>query len=97
MNADIDYIISAVDLLGALQGETNTAKGVAPTNHQSLSNLKELFELVLYSMSTCSGIERYFEDKVVFDSIVRTASKLKHEVHDDDDDPFAMVNVKVFI
>lgn len=81
MNADIDYILSALDLLRVLErDEGGTGQEVKPVNHRSISTIKELRETVYYSMSTCSGIERFFEDKTIFDKIVKTASKLKHEV-----------------
>ena len=76
MNADVDYIISAVELLTSL----NAVPGEIRGDHLTLNTVDELQQTIAYSMDTCSGIERHFNDKVVFDQIVEASSKLKHEV-----------------
>lgn len=77
MNADVDYIISAVQLLKALDAPSRTDH---MTTHPVIATIDELQQTVAYSMATCSGIERHFSNSKLFDEIVETASKLKHEV-----------------
>ena len=71
----MDFILSAVELLSELGA---TAGGAA--NHPSISTVNELQELVAHSMATCSGVERSFGDKKLFDRIVQVAANLTHEV-----------------
>ena len=73
----MDYIISAVELLKALEAPLATDQMTA---HPVISTINELQQTVAYSMATCSGIERHFSDAELFDKIVETASNLKHEV-----------------
>lgn len=75
VNADVDFILSAVELLSGLGA---TPGGAA--DHSSISTVNELQELVAHSMATCSGVERSFGDKKLFDRIVKVAASLKHEV-----------------
>ena len=77
LNADVDYIISAVELLNALKATPVTGQMTA---HPVITSIDELQQTVAYSMVTCSGIERHFANGDLFDKIVETSTKLKHEV-----------------
>lgn len=76
LNADVDCIISAVELLKALKA----TPGRIGADHPTLYTIEELQQTVAYSMATCSGIERHFDDKKVFNEIVQVVNELKHEV-----------------
>ena len=76
LNADLDYIVSATDLLNALKATPSRMNA-----HPIITNINELQETVAYSMVTCSGIERHFKDRDVFEQIVDATLQLKHEVH----------------
>lgn len=76
LNADVDYIVSAVELLKALKA----TPGRIGADHPTLNTIEELQQIVAYSMATCSGIERHFDNKKMFDEIVQVVTELKHEV-----------------
>lgn len=76
MNADVDLIASAVEVLAAV----GAVPGRVLAHQKALTSVEDLQEAVSYSMATCSGLERHFEDKAVFDEIVSAIYKLKHEV-----------------
>lgn len=76
LNADLDYIISAVELLKALKA----TPGRIGADYPTLNTIEELQQTVAYSMATCSGIERHFDDKKLFKEIVQVVSELNHEV-----------------
>ena len=75
VNADVDFILSAVELLS----ELGATPGVT-ADHSSLSSVNELQEVVAHSMATCSGVERPFGNKKLYDHIVQVAANLTHEV-----------------
>ena len=76
VNADVDLIASAIEVLKAL----DAVPGQVLIHQKALASIKDLQEMVAYSMSTCSGLERHFENKAVFDEIVQAIYKLKYEV-----------------
>lgn len=76
VNADVDLIASAVEVLAAV----GAVPGRVLAHQKALTSVEDLQEAVSYSMATCSGLERHFEDKAVFDEIVSAIYKLKHEV-----------------
>ena len=75
VNADVDFILSAAELLSALGA---TPGGIA--DHAAISTVEELQETVAFSMATCSGVERPFSDRALYNRIVQVASNLTHEV-----------------
>ena len=77
MNANIDMIVSAKSLLLALEASPSVA-----VDHDVLSSVADLEQLVAYSMTHCAGIERSFLDKDLFDSIVETGTSVAHKVCD---------------
>ena len=75
MNSNLDLIVSAVDLLKALNATPSS-----PGDHASLSSIEDLEEVVSYSMQHCAGIERVFTDHEVFERIAEAAAQLPHVV-----------------
>ena len=75
MNANLDMIVSAVDLLKALDMDITL-----PCDHSNLSSTTELEQLVAFSMLHCAGIERVFTHQSLFDTIVNIAASLPHVV-----------------
>lgn len=75
VNADVDFILSAVELLSALDASPG-----GMVDHSTVSSVRELQEIVAYSMATCSGVERPFSNKKLYDHIVQVSSNLTHEV-----------------
>ncbi len=75
MNANLDMIVSAKDLLQALQ--VNPTK---PVNHQTLSSVEDLEQVVSYSMLHCAAMERTFINADSFYNIVHVATALSHKV-----------------
>ena len=66
----------AVALLKAL----NVTPGKSTADHSTVTSAEDLQDVVLYSMVTCSGVERTVTDKELFDLIVRLSVDIPHEV-----------------
>lgn len=75
MNANLDVVVSAVELLEALEMNSTT-----PCDHPNLSSAAELEQVVGFSMLHCAGVERTFVHRYLFDGIVNTASTIPHSV-----------------
>ena len=77
MNANLDLIVSATELLEALglsPGE--------PIDHTHLGRVEELQEQVAYSMEHCAGTERVFSSSSEFQRVVNAAYQLPHTVRE---------------
>lgn len=72
----MDFILPAVALLKAL----NVTPGNSTADHSTVTSAKDLQDVVLYSMVTCSGVERTVTDKELFDLIVKLSVDIPHEV-----------------
>lgn len=75
VNGNLDLIVSAIDLLSALNVHPS-----APNDHPSINNVSVLHEVVGYSMQHCAGVERVFTDQKQFLKTVDTAKQLQHTV-----------------
>ena len=75
VNSNLDLIVSALDLLRALQVDPSS-----PRDHSTLSSLRDLEQLVGYSMQHCAGLERVFVDQALFLQIVEAGDKVEHAV-----------------
>ena len=72
----MDFILPAVALLKAL----NVTPGNSTADHGTVTSAEDLQDVVLYSMITCSGVERTVTDKELFDLIVKLSVNIPHEV-----------------
>lgn len=75
MNSNLDMIVSALELLNALN-----ATPTKPADHPALISVVQLEQLVSFSMQNCAGVERTFADTDVFDTITEVAASLHHNV-----------------
>lgn len=76
LNADVDLILPAIPLLKAL----NVTPGKRSSDHNTVTSANDLQEVVAYSMTTCSGVERAVTDKELFDHIMQLSVDIPHEV-----------------
>lgn len=77
MNANLDLIVSATELLEAL----GLSPG-QPVDHTHLGRVEELQEQVAYSMEHCAGTERVFSSSSEFQRVVNAAYQLPHTVRE---------------
>ena len=77
VNANLDLIVSATQLLEAL----GLSPG-QPVDHTQLTSGRDLQEQVAYSMLHCAGTERVFTSEEEFKRIIRAAYQLPREVHE---------------
>lgn len=75
VNANIDMVVSAIDLLEALNVSITS-----PKEHPYLNSLTELEQVVSFSMLHCAGMERVFLDQQLFIAITDVARSIPHEV-----------------
>ena len=75
VNANLDVIVSAIDLLEALN-----VSHTLPKDHSSLNSITHLEQLVAFSMLHCAGMERTFADLKLFNNIISIAESLPHKV-----------------
>ncbi len=75
VNANLDLIVSATALLRALN-----VTPAPPSDHDSLSSLDHLQDVVANSMLHCAGVERFFADQDIFQQTVEAAARLPHTV-----------------
>ena len=75
MNANLDLIVSATQLL-----ETLGLSPGQPVDHTHLGTAEDLQEQVAYSMQHCAGTERVFSTSSEFQRIVNAAYQLPHTV-----------------
>ena len=73
MNANVDVIVSAVDIFHSLE---LTASGRS-TDHNMISSLQELDECFSHHFAKCAAAERFVASEELFDKLINAASALE--------------------
>ena len=73
VNANVDVIVSAVDILHAL----GLAASGRSTDHNMVSSLKELDECFSHHFAKCAAAERFVASKELFDKLINAALALE--------------------